>query len=110
MGLVRRRGCQSNPHIPQTSQVGNHDIFSDAGIAHARGLHETRPRAPRPRGRALRAIVGRTGDATLGGMLMSLIERSSDFAYAANDFSSNRSKSSNRSTPTSVLPRVAGED
>ena len=41
----------------QTTQVGNHGILSDARTAHLGGLHEDRPRAPRPRRRALCAVL-----------------------------------------------------
>src|SRR5215467_7993120 len=65
MGLVRRRGSQSDAHLAQTAQMGNHGSFLNAGTAHPGGLHEARPRTSRPRRRTLCTILFRAGGATL---------------------------------------------
>ena len=57
VGLVRGRGSQSDAHLAQTIQVGNHCFLSRLGTDHLGGLHEDRPRAPRPRRRALCAVL-----------------------------------------------------
>src|SRR6476620_8131022 len=66
MGLVRRRGSQSDASSAETSQMGKHGFLLSPRTHDASGLHEDRPRAPRSGRRALRSVLGRAGYATLG--------------------------------------------